>query len=92
MPTRYDPAHKIIRKFGGVKRISDQFRCNMSNISRWHTDPGRGGYGGRVPSHYHVRLLRWAREADIPLSFEELLESPRPAPGETEPSPAEAAG
>lgn len=75
-----DPAKTVIDKVGGVDRAAQITGKHISRIYRWMYPAIRGGTGGFVPHADAVKLLDHAKQHDLPLSAEDFIQSPAPAP------------
>ncbi|MDQ2079507.1 hypothetical protein RA307_04875 [Xanthobacteraceae bacterium Astr-EGSB] len=68
-----EPAHTIIRKFGGPSAVANITGAHRTRVSNWQRPKSVGGTGGVVPQRHHRALLDYARQHDIPLSAEEFV-------------------
>ena len=73
MTQRLEPAHTIIKQFGGpaaVKRITG---ISGTRIYRWTRPKSAGGTDGFIPIQHARKLLEYAKANDIPVSAEQFL-------------------
>ena len=70
-------AGRVIRRFGGVRRLAMATAIHYSAIYRWVYPKDAGGTGGHIPAAALGRVLAAARHEGIFLAAEDL--DPRPA-------------
>lgn len=68
-----EPAQTIIRKLGGPSAVAEVVGVHRTRVSAWQRPRDSGGTNGRVPQGHIQKLLRFAKERDIPLSAEDFL-------------------
>ena len=69
------PAHTIIRKFGGPSAVARIVGVHRTRVSSWQRSRAAGGTGGRVPQDHIPALLKHARENGLELSAADFLDS-----------------
>ena len=60
----------LIARFGGVKAVASRFGLTRKSVEQWESREG-------IPGKWHIPLLLWAAEIEVPLSVDDL--SSRPA-------------
>ena len=68
-----EPAHTVIKQFGGAPAIADLLGLPRKYPYRWEWPRERGGTGGRIPQKHHATILRLARERGLNHITAELL-------------------
>lgn len=77
---RCKPADTIIKKFKGLKAVSEAAGVSPHTVMRWRRRKEDGGTGGVIP-HWHMdKLLTAARERDIDLKPADFLPDLGPSP------------
>jgi hypothetical protein len=74
-PPYLEPAHSLIRKFGGpeqslsdgIKIVAEITGADPTRVYRWMLPKDRGGTGGLVPSARQRCLLEAARKRRLPV-------------------------
>lgn len=70
---RCEPADTIIKKFCGLKAVSEVVGVSPHTVMRWRRSREAGGTGGVIP-HWHMdKLLAAARDRDIDLKPADFL-------------------
>lgn len=70
---RCEPADTIIKKFSGLKAVSEVVGVSPHTVMRWRRRREDGGTGGVIP-HWHMdKLLAAARDRDIDLKPADFL-------------------
>lgn len=69
-----EPASSIIRKLGGIAKITELTGAAYTAPYRWQAPRKKGGTGGLIPQRYHRLLLDHARASGIDLRAEDFLE------------------
>ena len=56
---RYDnpPAGLIIRRLGGVRAVAASLKVSAEAVSKWNRPQSQGGYGGRIPARWWLKVL-----------------------------------
>jgi hypothetical protein len=70
-----EPAHSLIRKFGGPERdLSAGIRAvaaiadvHTTRVYRWMVPKAQGGTGGLIPAARQQRLLEYAKKQRLPV-------------------------
>lgn len=68
-----EPAHSIIKRFGGEAAVAQITATAYTAPYRWQHPKERGGTGGLIPQKYHPVLLEYAREHGVALKAEDFL-------------------
>lgn len=55
----------LIARFGGAKAIAERFGLTVKAVEQWENREG-------IPGKWHIPLLLWAAEIDVPLSVDDL--------------------
>lgn len=70
---RCEPADTIIKKFNGLKAVSEIVGVSQHTVMRWRRRREDGGTGGVIP-HWHIaKLLAAARERNIDIQPADFL-------------------
>lgn len=76
------PAETVIEICGGHRVVADLCGVDVTRVYRWTYPAAKGGTGGLVPARHQAKLLKEARERDIPLEpsdfFEVISDPPEP--------------
>lgn len=64
-------AHKIIKKFGGARRLAYAAGLEPSRVYKWTYPKDRGGTGGMIPSSVVATIQVAAETAGIELKPED---------------------
>lgn len=64
---RCEPANQIIKKFNGLKAVSQIVGVTPHTVMRWRTPRARGGTGGVIPHWHMAKLLNAARDLGLDL-------------------------
>jgi hypothetical protein len=65
---RCEPANTIIKKFGGLKPVSEIAGISPHSVMMWRYPRDKKGTGGAVPHWHQGKLLAAARELGVDLS------------------------
>lgn len=68
---RCEPAHAVIKKFGGVRRLARELGLDPASVCKWQRMQ-KGG-SGLIPARYHWTLLTLARKRKIPLTADDII-------------------
>lgn len=75
-----DPAKSILAHIG-VEKAAEITGKHISRIYRWTHPKERGGTGGVIPHDDALKLLEYARGADIPITEADFLRHPAAVEG-----------
>lgn len=70
--TQYQQSAKVIRRFGGVRRLCLLLNCRPSTIYRWTYPRSRGGTDGLIPTERLKDVLDAAADVGLVLKMEDL--------------------
>lgn len=68
-----EPAASIIDRLGGPTRVAEIVGVHRTRVSNWKRPRAVGGTDGRIPQSYHVTLLTFAQQNQIPLQASDFL-------------------
>ena len=77
--TPMSPADLVIERFRAERfRVSDIARLlgtERSTVARWQRSRDKGGTDGLIPSNWHAKLLRLARENRVKLAPADFIDT-----------------
>lgn len=65
------PAEKVIKLFGGIRPAARILDINYSSVSSWKHGKSKKTKG-RIPAWHHAKILRAAKQLNLPISKEDL--------------------
>lgn len=68
-----EPAKTIIRKLGGVERVSAIAGVHRTRVYKWMRAREDGGTGGSIPFDHAPALIAEARRQGVHLSADDFL-------------------
>ena len=71
-PPMTTQADRVIKKFGGARRLAEMLECDASTIYKWTYPESKQGTGGHIPGHALRRIIALARPNGILLTDEDL--------------------
>jgi hypothetical protein len=78
MTTKADPAHTIIRFFGGAPKVAAILGCEVTRVYRWEYPEGRNeGKGGIIPPKDARVLLAYASAEELDLKPGDFFDATR---------------
>lgn len=84
------PVDRAIAAFGSVAKLAEATGRSIHQVYRWRRKAEVGGRDGRVPDDAQAVILKAARERDIALTAEDLIDmrdASDAAPSEAEVTP-----
>lgn len=70
--SRRGPAHRIIERFGGTRRLARLLGISAAAVTRWLYPRDRGGCGGLIPSSRILPLLALAECQGVVITEHDL--------------------
>lgn len=71
-----EPASTIVKKLGGTGVVARVTGVHITRVSGWQRPREKGGTGGRIPQGHIPRLVEYANENGIDLSFKDFFRDP----------------
>lgn len=68
-----EPASTIIERLGGPTAVARKLGVHRVTVSKWKRSRKAGGTGGSIPQRHHRAILKAAKEANAPISADDLL-------------------
>lgn len=73
-----DPAHTIIKFFGGATKVAAILECDVTRVYRWEYPEGRNeGKGGIIPPKDARRLLDFSSAHELDLQPQDFFDAER---------------
>lgn len=73
-----DPAHTIIKFFGGATKVAAILECDVTRVYRWEYPEGKNeGKGGIIPPKDARRLLDFAASNELDLQPQDFFDAGR---------------
>lgn len=73
-----DPAHTIIKFFGGATKVAAILGCDVTRVYRWEYPEGRNeGKGGDIPPKDARKLLDFAAANEMDLLPQDFFDAER---------------
>lgn len=71
--SEFSPASWVIRQFGSVKALSEVIGRERASIYKWLKPKSLQGTDGRVPGNLHSLILEKAKELELDITAEDLI-------------------
>lgn len=68
-----NPAHSIIKDFGGAEAVAAITGKSVSQVYRWTQPKAKGGTGGLIPSANAARLLAHAQKHKMKITADRFF-------------------
>ena len=68
-----EPASTIISRLGGPTAVARKLGLHRVTVSKWKRPRADGGTDGSIPQRHHRAILNAAKEANAPISADDLI-------------------